>query len=211
MSKTLFDLKDQLNEVQGQGKYAYGSDSKQIVTTDAEGRPTYRTVRARRIKVGDSAPSSIGISAPDVGDSDAQDKDRSIDLYTKYYKKYIKALKQEDVEINLDEQHSSEPPFVLVLKRVNIRQFPQFKVAIYHNDKLDKYFSVPYGPNLNAVVQAENTILESEQDTISKILNVFKNLSEEHQEKMMEMINGDFESYLKLKSFALKQHINEAD
>ena len=49
-----------------------------------------------------------------------------------------------------------DPPFVLVLKRKAIRLYPdKTKIAMYYNQKLDKYFSIPYGTGVNGVVQAE--------------------------------------------------------
>lgn len=208
MAKTLVQLKTELNEVQGEGKYVYGSDSKQVPSVDSEGHTVYRKVRARRIQVGDAAPTSVGISAPDVGEKTTDDTQNTENNYKKQldklYKKYNssgqvtspKPLNKE--EVSLSEQ-TSEPPFVLVLKRVNVRQFPNFKVAVYYSDKLNKYFTVPYETKIGSNIQAEETI--SEQSTFSNFLNVFVNLSEEHQKVMLEMVNGDFESYLKIKKF----------
>ena len=48
------------------------------------------------------------------------------------------------------------PPFVLILKRKAIRYYPNdTRVALYHNQKLDKYFSIPYGTGVDGVIQAE--------------------------------------------------------
>jgi hypothetical protein len=68
-----------------------------------------------------------------------------------------------------------EPPFVLVLKRKAYRMYPNnLRVALYYNDRLDKYFSVPYisdsKDKTNSVVQAEEyTLEESVMDHIHKI------------------------------------------
>jgi hypothetical protein len=46
------------------------------------------------------------------------------------------------------------------------------KVALYYNKTLDKYFSVPYGSSLGAVVQAEEIqIKEAVMDQLHKIVN----------------------------------------
>jgi len=71
-----------------------------------------------------------------------------------------------------------DPPFVLVLKRKAIRLFPnKVKMALYYNQKLDKYFSIPYGPNVSAgPLQAEEaeeeqvTIVEAVMDQLHKIV-----------------------------------------
>ena len=61
-------------------------------------------------------------------------------------------------------------PFILVLKRKAIRQYPDgTKVALYFNEKLGKYFSVPYTESKlpDAVIQSEevkqvsNSVFES--------------------------------------------------
>jgi hypothetical protein len=42
----------------------------------------------------------------------------------------------------------SMPPNILILRRKTIRQFPNnVMVALYYNDKLGQYFSIPYGSN----------------------------------------------------------------
>ena len=65
-----------------------------------------------------------------------------------------------------------DPPFVLVLKRKAIRMYPnRTKIALYYNQKLDKYFSVPYGGIMGAPVQAEETqIEEAVMDQLHKIV-----------------------------------------
>jgi len=56
---------------------------------------------------------------------------------------------------------NNDPPFVLVLKRKSIRLYPNnTKIALYYNQKLDKYFSIPYGGGVDAPVQAEETQIE---------------------------------------------------
>lgn len=67
----------------------------------------------------------------------------------------------------------NDPPFVLVLKRRAIRLYPdKTKVALYYSKTLDKYFSVPYGGPMGAVVQAEETqIEEAVMDQLHKIVS----------------------------------------
>jgi hypothetical protein len=67
---------------------------------------------------------------------------------------------------------NNDPPFVLVLKRKSIRLYPNnTKIALYYNQKLDKYFSIPYGGGVDAPVQAEETqIEEGVMDQLHKIV-----------------------------------------
>lgn len=61
----------------------------------------------------------------------------------------------EQVEENAPDV-TNMPPFVLILKRKAIRYYPNdTRVALYHNQKLDKYFSIPYGTGVDGVIQAE--------------------------------------------------------
>jgi hypothetical protein len=73
-------------------------------------------------------------------------------------------------EVTLD--LNNDPPFVLVLKRKSIRLYPNnTKIALYYNQKLDKYFSIPYGGGVDAPVQAEETqIEEGVMDQLHKIV-----------------------------------------
>lgn len=49
----------------------------------------------------------------------------------------------------------SMPPNILILRRKTIRQFPNnVMVALYFNDKLNQYFSIPYGG-----VEADETVI----------------------------------------------------
>lgn len=42
-------------------------------------------------------------------------------------------------------EHQADPPNVLVMRRVSVRQFPQGnKVALYYIEALDQYVTVPY-------------------------------------------------------------------
>jgi hypothetical protein len=74
-------------------------------------------------------------------------------------------------EVTLD--LNNDPPFVLVLKRKSIRLYPNnTKIALYYNQKLDKYFSIPYGGGVDAPVQAEETqIEETVIDQLHKIVS----------------------------------------
>lgn len=176
MSKSLTQLKAELKEELSQLDeiqlaVQYGSDYK----LSDQGNGKYRIVRARRIKVGDRAPSPEDIQAPEVGDDDRQDRDALKSIYTKYLGKTVDSIRknatkakqasekdsEKPVKESLEEvseevleerkkipnkKSESDPPFTLVLKREYIRMYPKgLKVAIYYSKELDKHFSIPYG------------------------------------------------------------------
>lgn len=68
------------------------------------------------------------------------------------------------------------PPFTLILKRKAIRQYPNnTMVALYWNDKIKKYFSIPYeeeSGKIDAVIQSEEYVEleESVMDSLHKIV-----------------------------------------
>jgi hypothetical protein len=113
-----------------------------VDTSDFKIGPSGRKVRAHRLKIGDVAYGA--------------EKDIKEDF--------------ELVEAPID--FDNDPPFVLVLKRRAIRMYPdKTKVALYYSKTLDKYFSVPYGGPMGAVVQAEEAqIEEAVMDQLHKIV-----------------------------------------
>jgi hypothetical protein len=59
----------------------------------------------------------------------------------------------EVLEEHVNIPHNSMPPNILILRRKTVRQFPnQTMVALYYNEKLDQYFSIPYGAETSSVV-----------------------------------------------------------
>ena len=83
--------------------------------------------------------------------------------------------KEEIVETESLEENKKDldedPPFVLMLKRKAIRLYPnKTKIALYYNQKLNKYFSVPYGPSVDSPLQAEEFIEEGVMDQLHKIV-----------------------------------------
>ena len=208
--KSLTELKIQLDEVRGGGgiNVVYSSDFKLA--------PNGRIIHPRRIKIGDKADSSVGIRAPGVGEYEG--KDNSTEEANKKYNQLYKSIRAKNrpnqvstniptnEEIELDESLIEDPPYVLLLKRQNIRMFPDnVKVALYYNDTIKKYFSVAYGTGVNALIQSEETELKEEQEFISNVLNTFINLSEENKIKMLEMVSKDESSYQKVKNFIKEQ------
>jgi hypothetical protein len=112
-------------------------------TADYKIGPSGRKVKAHRFKIGDES------NLDDDEVSSTKDKI--------------------DIKENVMKQ---DPPFVLMLKRKAIRMYPDgTKVALYWNDKLKKYFSVPYDDikGINAVLQAEE--VES-KDIMAQLRNI---------------------------------------
>ena len=100
-------------------------------TSDYKIGPSGRKVKAHRFKIGDIERLE--------GDDESDTKD----------KQYIK-----------EDLMRGDPPFVLVLKRKAIRLYPDgTRVALYWNDTLKKYFSVPYEDKkgVNGIIQMEET------------------------------------------------------
>jgi hypothetical protein len=55
---------------------------------------------------------------------------------------FEEAVQLQEVE---NHEHQADPPNVLVMRRVSIRQFPQGnKVALYYIEALNQYVTVPY-------------------------------------------------------------------
>jgi len=129
---------------------------------------------------------------------------------------------------------TKDTPYILLLKRKAIRIYPDgTKVALYHNKQLDKYFSVPYGPGVDAAIQAEETELdEAVMDTLHKIVNdkqakpvkfasghtrkvdhftasaitqVHSALNDDNKKKFADMLHKSPEHFMKASDFAFKR------
>jgi len=86
---------------------------------------------------------------------------------------------REDVEELTDEpvmlQEDKDPPLVLVIKRKAIRMYPDgTRIALYYNERLKKYFSVPYqyGSGMDAPIQSEE--VEPIDELSSELLDRYK-------------------------------------
>lgn len=92
-------------------------------------------------------------------------------------KRKVKAHRVKVEEYIQEERMPSDPPFVLVLKRQSFRMYPNgMKVALYYNERMNKFFTVPYSTErdiaANQPIQAEETqIEEAVMDTLHKIHN----------------------------------------
>ena len=129
---------------------------------------------------------------------------------------------------------NNDPPFVLVLKRKSIRLYPNnTKIALYYNQKLDKYFSIPYGGGVDAPVQAEETQIEEgvmnqlhkivadkqaqtvkfgngqsrkvDHFTASAITQVHKALNDDNKKKFADMVHKSPAHLVKASDFAFSR------
>lgn len=88
-------------------------------------------------------------------------------------------IKVEGVDVDaqeLTEELAGQPPFVLVLKRKAFRVYPNgLKIALYYNDKIGKYFSIPYTDEAGSMttIQAEEVeqIEEAVMDQLHNIVS----------------------------------------
>jgi len=126
-----------------------------------------------------------------------------------------------------------DPPFILLLKRKAIRMYPDgTKVALYYNKQFDKHFTIPYGDQIDAPIQAEEVqIEESVMDTLHKIVNekqvrpvkfangqtmkvdhftasaitqVHNHLNDDNKKKFADMVHKSKEHFAKASDFAFK-------
>jgi len=170
-----------------------------VDTSDFKIDKSGRKYKAHRIKLGDNTPAVA---------------DGTVEL-----------AKEEVVQLT----EAQDPPFVLVLKRKAIRLYPDgTRIALYHNDRLDKDFAVPYATSSQPVIQAEavdamgqlQKIKDSHQhgtvnhkdgsaskvdvQTAHAILTVHKNLNDENKKKFSDMVARSAHHMQKAAEFSWK-------
>jgi hypothetical protein len=139
---------------------------------------------------------------------------------------------KEDIK---EEVMKGDPPFTIVLKRKAIRLFPdKTKVALYYSKTLDKNFMIPYSneKETDAVIQAEETIVEGVMDQLHKIVNnkqaqtvkfgngqtrkvdhftasaitqVHKAVNDENKKKLADMVHKSPAHFTKVADFAFSK------
>jgi hypothetical protein len=153
---------------------------------------------------------------------------RMVDLISNNKQIYSKA--KQAVREELEEATSSPlvpvPPIILVIKRKAVRLYPDgTRIALYYSDKMNRYFSVPFGTPMADIsgVQAEsfidelkatvnlteNTTLELqdgsqvELDTlmVNRIVYAYDGLKEENKEKFIDLLTSSEESFDKAYEF----------
>ena len=138
----------------------------------------------------------------------------------------VELAKEEVVQLT----EAQDPPFVLVLKRKAIRLYPDgTKIALYHNDRLDKDFAVPYSTSSQPVIQAEavdaigqlQKIKDSHQhgtvnhkdgsaskvdvQTAHAVLTVHKSLNDDNKKKFADMVARSSHHMQKAANFAINK------
>ena len=148
---------------------------------------------------------------------------RMADLIANNKQIYTKARQavREDVELNegpMDTPLVPDPPVILVIKRKAVRLYPDgTRIALYWSDKLKRVFSLPYGPAVQPVIQAEEFVkelAESEQlilndgnsitlneETKQQIINVYEQLDDDSKEVFWQQLTESVSSFGKLYEF----------
>ena len=92
--------------------------------------------------------------------TDANGNQRKVKAHRVVLTQDTPQVKEETLDENVLQR---DPPAVLVLRRKNIRSFSNDTyIALYYNDKLNKYFSIPYSTNsdINSPIQAEEVQID---------------------------------------------------
>jgi hypothetical protein len=110
---------------------------------------------------------------------------------------------------------SKEPPPVLLLRRKAIRLYPDdTRIALYYSQKLDRHFSIPYGPKIDEnPIQAEGNVMHLEDGNVvelteemtQSISETYDSLSENNKNKFLEKLTESIESFEKVYEFC-QQH-----
>jgi len=147
---------------------------------------------------------------------------RMVDLVSskQIYGKARQAVREE-VELNearMDTPLVPDPPVILVIKRKAVRLYPDgTRIALYWSDKIKRAFSIPYGPMVDAPVQAEEYIKElveaeelilNDGNTISlneetkqQIINTYGQLEEDSKELFWQQLTESVTTFGKLYEF----------
>jgi hypothetical protein len=136
---------------------------------------------------------------------------------------YGKARQAVREEVELDEARMDtplvpDPPVILVIKRKAVRLYPDgTRIALYWSDKIKRAFSIPYGPMVDAPVQAEEYIKELaeaeeitlndgitislDEETKQQIINTYSQLEEDSKEYFWQQLTESVTTFGKLYEF----------
>ena len=148
---------------------------------------------------------------------------RMVDLVSNNKQIFTKARQavREETELNegpMDSPLVPDPPVILVIKRKAVRLYPDgTRIALYWSDKLKRIFSLPYGPAVQPVIQAEEYVkelVESEElflndgnkislseETKQQIINTYEQLDEESKEVFWQQLTESITTFGKLHEF----------
>lgn len=199
--KSLEDFQKDIKEIVPEA-VQYAINYKMVPVTDEQGKVRYKKQRIGRLVLAKK-------NSEEDADTQVNPEFEVADT------KPIKEAK----ESNFD------PPYVLVLKRQSIRLFPNnTKVALYYNEKLNKTFSVPYGPGMNPIIQAESLLnnLNFSEDSkgflfesgesieilhheAESLLNLYNKLNESNRKRMLNSLCESKNSFNKILKFAINK------
>jgi hypothetical protein len=131
-------------------------------------------------------------------------------------------------QFDISEAITKEPPYVLILKRTGVRLYPNnIKVAVYHSDKLDKDFVVPFVDDQAGMIQTEAVMdtlhkivhgksaqtvkfasgetRKVDHLTASAITQVHKALNDENKKKFADMVHKSPAHFSKAADFAFSK------
>ena len=200
--KSLEDFQKDIKEIVPEA-VQYAINYKMVPVTDEQGKVRYKKQRIGRLVLAKKS-------------TDSEDADTQVN--PEFEVADTKPIK-EAKESNFD------PPYVLVLKRQSIRLFPNnTKVALYYNEKLNKTFSVPYGPGMNPIIQAESLLnnLNFSEDSkgflfesgesieilhheAESLLNLYNKLNESNRKRMLNSLCESKNSFNKILKFAINK------
>ena len=150
---------------------------------------------------------------------------RMVDLISskQLFTKTKQAVREELEEAKSDSVGSMypllpDPPAVLVIKRKAVRLYPDgTRIAMYWSDKLKRVFSLPYGPAVDPVVQAEQYVqeflqteelllndgntLSLSEETKQQIINTYSKLEENSKEIFWQELTESVITFGKLNEF----------
>jgi hypothetical protein len=155
---------------------------------------------------------------------------RMVDLISNNKQIYTKAKQavREELEegTRMDSPLVPMPPIIMVIKRKAVRLYPDgTRIALYYNDKMRRYFSVPFGtPEADVSgVQAESFVdelramsnltedttlelqdgsrVELDGSIVGHIIDAYDNLEEENKEKFIDLLTSSAESFDKTYEF----------
>lgn len=148
-----------------------------------EGTPVQpgRKIRAHRVlfTANDETQLASTAPAPVPGTGEVIHKHKR----THKHKHKTEKLKEEILE-----ESAFDPPPVLLLKRKAIRMFSNdTRMALYYNDRLNKYFSIPYSTtkSLDSPIQAESV------NQIGMMNEIYQIAIGEHPTGKVEFENGE--------------------
>jgi hypothetical protein len=153
---------------------------------------------------------------------------RMVDLISNNKQIYTKAKQavREELEEATNTPLVPMPPIIMVIKRKAVRLYPDgTRIALYYNDKMKRYFSVPFGtPEADiSGVQAESFIDElramsnlTEETTLelqdgsqveldvlmaNRIVYAYDGLEENNKQKFVDLLTSSEESFDKAYEF----------